>query len=94
MRLIRLAARRDEHGGDVVQFFDNHAPRVVVVAGIVHGETSVMAVGEAYRSDEAEARAPFGRRQSAWLLQHGQYSLKRLRARRQLHPNVSQVIET
>lgn len=94
MRLIRLAARRDEHGGNVVQFFDHHATGVVVVAGIVDGEAAVMTVGEAHRGDKAEAWAPFRRRRSAWLLQHEQHSLKRLRTRRQMHPSVSQVIET
>jgi len=96
MRLMRqmcLAARRDEHGGDVVQFFDNHAPGVVVVAGVVDGEAAAMAVGEAYRSDETEAWAPFWRRRSACLSQHERHSLKRLRARRQLHPSGGQAIE-
>lgn len=93
MRLMGSAARRDEHGGDVVQFFDNHAAGVVVVAGVVDGEAAVMAVGKAHRGDEAEAWAPFGRRRSAWLLQHEQHSLKRLRSRRQMHPSGGQAIE-
>lgn len=63
MRLMRLAlARRDENGGNLVQFFENHAPGVVVIAGVVDREAAVVTIGEAYRGDEAEALATLGRR--------------------------------
>lgn len=52
-----LAVVGDDHGGDILQLFEDHAAGFIMIAGVVDGKTLAMAVGEADGRDETQAFA-------------------------------------